>query len=192
MPPTWKTIAATWLSPGHPGPLCFHMGCRQHSLLAIKIAEDKRQTASTSWQILICKQAFLICSRCFFSLKTRAFMSEKFNKRQYFWGGAGVVLLVRKFFNHYLTLLRWRLDTSEPTIVPKWVDMHLANLVKVIQILQFFEPLNSILWFVCVPEVWSLNLYSFHLHKLVTFRVLSDSLVKKLRHPDWPSIKMPL
>ena len=66
MPPTWKTIAATWLSPGHPGPLCFHMGWRQYSLLAIKIAEDKRQTASTSWQILICKQSFLICSCCFF------------------------------------------------------------------------------------------------------------------------------
>lgn len=87
MPPTWKTIAATWLSPGHPGPLCFHMGCRQHSLLAIKIAEDKRQAASTSWQILICKRAFLICSCCFFPpLKTREFISEKLNKGIYFRG----------------------------------------------------------------------------------------------------------
>lgn len=51
MPLTWKTIAATWLNPGHPGPRCFHMGRRQLSLLAIKIAEDKRQTASTFWQI---------------------------------------------------------------------------------------------------------------------------------------------
>lgn len=68
MPPTLKTIAATWLSPGHPGPLRFHMGCRQHSLLAIKIAEDKRQTASTSWQILICKQAVLFLLRSLFFL----------------------------------------------------------------------------------------------------------------------------
>lgn len=65
MPPTWKTIAATWLSPGHPGPLRFHMGCRQHLLLAKKIAEDKRQAPSTSWQIRICEQAFLICRQEF-------------------------------------------------------------------------------------------------------------------------------
>lgn len=81
MPPTLKTIAATWLSLGHPGPLCFHMGCRQHSLLAIKIEEDKRQTASTSWQILICKQALFIY---LFPLKTGDFIGEKLKKVKYY------------------------------------------------------------------------------------------------------------
>lgn len=98
MPPTLKTIAATWLSPGHPGPLRFHMGCRQHSLLAIKIAEDKRQTASTSWQILICKQAFLLFFFvAVFPLK-RDFIGEKLNRIRYFEVNCR---------NTYLTLL-WR------------------------------------------------------------------------------------
>lgn len=51
-PPTLQTIVATWLSPGHPGSLHLLVGWRQHLLLAIKIAEDKRQAASTSWQSL--------------------------------------------------------------------------------------------------------------------------------------------
>lgn len=85
MPLTCKTIAATWLSPGHPGPHCFHMGRRQHSLLAIKIAEDKRQTASTSWQICICRLEapnlnfvfLLICGK--YRVKTYIYIYSKLN-----------------------------------------------------------------------------------------------------------------
>lgn len=124
MPPTWKTIAATWLSPGHPGPLCFHMGWRQHSLLAIKIAEDKRQTASTSWQILICKQSFLICSCCFFfffSLGTREFMREKLKKGRYLQGN--------RFISEEINL-KTSLDIPVmSSIVQKCVTTYLEKLV---------------------------------------------------------------
>lgn len=188
MPPTWKTIAATWLSRGHPGPHCFHMGCRQHSLLAIKIAEDKRQTASTSWQILICKQAFLICTPP--PLKTRASVSEKFNEGIFF-GGWGLTFILEKSIDIDLTLLWWKhykLEYNFPT------RLNVPG-----TFFHIFETNNSILLDWVYYDYSSSSCHILEgckctacLHLIETFTVLSNTVGKKLRPPDWPSIDMPL
>lgn len=98
MPPTWKTNAATWLSPGHQGPHCFHMGCRQHSLLAIKIAEDKKNRQQVPLGKFLLQAGLLNLYMFYFFIKP--VMRKKLNRRG-IWRleNYSAALVLKKFIN---------------------------------------------------------------------------------------------
>lgn len=123
-------------------------------------------------------------------LKTRASVSEKFNEGIFF-GGWGLTFILEKSIDIDLTLLWWKhykLEYNFPT------RLNVPG-----TFFHIFETNNSILLDWVYYDYSSSSCHILEgckctacLHLIETFTVLSNTVGKKLRPPDWPSIDMPL